>query len=176
MAAALARPPFSALEISSRAAIHDDLQNDPIARGIVSSLVAAAIAALALALLGVALATLGFLRDEGDSLFDLESQGAGPRALRACVRWRALGLSLLGVVAGVGLGIGLAVATGRLLALDATLAVPDPPLERITPWLTIGGAAALLAVLAAGLIEASLHVAYRRGAAGRGLTGEHWTD
>ena len=176
VAAALARPPFSALEISSRAAIHDDLQNDPIARGIVSSLVAAAIAALALALLGVALATLGFLRDEGDSLFDLESQGAGPRALRACVRWRALGLSLLGVVAGVGLGIGLAVATGRLLALDATLAVPDPPLERITPWLTIGGAAALLAVLAAGLIEASLHVAYRRGAAGRGLTGEHWTD
>ena len=30
-------------------------------------------------------------------LFDLESQGAGPRALRACVRWRALGLAVLGV-------------------------------------------------------------------------------
>ncbi len=176
IAAALRRPPFSALAISSRAAIHDGLQNDPIARGIVSSLVAAAIAALALALLGVALATLGFLRDEGDSLFDLESQGAGPRALRACVRWRALGLALLGVVAGVGLGIGLTVATGRLLALDATLAVPDPPLERITPWLTIAGAAGVLAVLAAGLVEASLHVAYRREAAGRGLTGEHWSD
>ena len=132
--------------MASRAAIHADLQRDPIARGIVSSLVAAAIAALALALLGVALATLGFLRDEGDSLFDLESQGAGPRALRACVRWRALGLALLGVVAGVGLGIGLAVATGRLLAIDATLAVPDPPLQRITPWLTIGATAAALAI------------------------------
>ena len=124
----------------------------------------------------MALATLGFLRDEGDSLFDLESQGAGPRALRACVRWRALGLALLGVLAGVGLGIGLAVATGRLLAVDATLAVPDPPLQRITPWITIAGAAALLALLAAALVEASLRVAYRRGSAGRGVTGEQWAE
>ncbi len=176
VAAALARPPFSALDVSSRAAIHADLQRDPIARGIVSSLVAAAIAALALALLGVALATLGFLRDEGDSLFDLESQGAGPRALRACVRWRALGLALLGVLAGVALGVGLAVATGRLLAIDATLAVPDPPLQRITPWLTIAATAAALALLAAALVEASLHLAYRRGAAGRGTTGEQWAE
>jgi hypothetical protein len=176
VASALRRPPYDSLAVSSRAVIHGDLQRDPIARGIVSSLVASAIAALALALLGVALATLGFLRDEGDTLFDLESQGAGPRALRACVRWRALGLAVLGVVAGVGLGIGLAVATGRLLALDATLTVPDPPLQRITPWITIGGAAALLALLAAALVEASLHVAYRRGSAGRGATGEQWAD
>ena len=176
VAAALRKPPFAALDVASRAAIHSDLQHDPIARGIVSSLVAAALAALALALLGVALATLGFLRDESDSLFDLESQGAGPRALRACVRWRALGLALLGVLAGVALGVVLAVATGRLLALDATLAVPDPPLLRITPWLTIAASAAVLALLAAVLVEASLHVAYRRGAAGRGVTGEQWAE
>ena len=176
VAAALRKPPFAALDVSSRSAIRADLQSDPIARGIVSSLVAAALAALALALLGVALATMGFLRDEGDSLFDLESQGAGPRALRACVRWRALGLALLGVLAGVALGIGLAVATGRLLAVDATLAVPDPPLQRITPWLTIAAAAAVLAILAAALVEAALLVAYRRGAAGRGVTGEQWAE
>ena len=153
------------------------MQSDPIARGIVSSLVAAALAALALALLGVALATMGFLRDEGDSLFDLESQGAGPRALRACVRWRALGLALLGVLAGVALGIGLAVATGRLLAVDATLAVPDPPPaahhalahHRAQP-------PQVLAILAALLVEAALLVAYRRGAAGRGVTGEQWAE
>ena len=176
VAAALRYPPFAALDVSSRAAIHSELRSDPIARGIVSSLVAAALAALALALLGVALATLGFLRDESDSLFDLESQGAGPRALRASVRWRALGLAVLGVVAGVALGIALAVATGRLLAVDATLAVPDPPLQRITPWLTIAGAAAALAVLAALLVEAALLVAYRRGSAGRGVTGEQWAE
>ena len=173
---ALRRPPFSTLALASRAAIHGDLQRDPIARGIVSSLVAAALAALALALLGVALATLGFLRDEADSLFDLESQGAGPRALRATVRWRALGLALFGVVAGVALGIALAIATGRLLALDATLAVPDPPLQRITPWLTIAAATLLLALLTAALVEAALHIAYRRGAAGRGATGEPWAE
>jgi hypothetical protein len=176
VAEALRRPPYSSLDVASRSAIHDDLQRDPIARGIVSSLVAAALAALALALLGVALATLGFLRDEGDTLFDLESQGAGPRALRACVRWRALGLAIIGVLAGVALGIGLAAATGRLLALDATLSVPDPPLHRITPWLTIAGAAAVLAVLAAALVEAALHVSDRRGSAGRGTTGEQWAE
>ena len=173
---ALRRPPYSTLAVSSRAAIHAGLQRDPIARGIVSSLVAAALAALALALLGVALATLGFLRDEADSLFDLESQGAGPRALRATVRWRALGLALFGVVAGVGLGIALAIATGRLLALDATLAVPDPPLHRITPWLTIAAATLVLALLTAALVEAALHFAYRRGSAGRGATGEPWAE
>ena len=176
VASALRKPPFAVLDVTSRAVIHGDLQHDPIARGIVSSLVAAALAALALSLLGIALATLGFLRDEGDSLFDLESQGAGPRALRACVRWRALGLALLGVLTGIGLGIGLAVATGRLLALDATLSVPDPPLNRITPWLTIGASAAVLAALAAALVEAALHFAYRRGAAGRGVTGEQWAE
>jgi hypothetical protein len=176
VADALRLPPYASLAVASRAAIHGDLERDPIARGIVSSLVAAALAALALALVGVALSTLGFLRDEADSLFDLESQGAGPRALRACVRWRALGLALLGVLAGVALGIALAIATGRLLALDATLAVPDPPLRRITPWLTIAAATVVLALLTAALVEAALHIAYRRGAAGRGATGEPWAE
>ena len=176
VARGLRDPPYSSLDVTSRSQIHADLQSDPIARGIVSSLVAAALAALALALLGVALATLGFLRDEGDTLFDLESQGAGPRALRACVRWRSLGLAMLGVLAGVALGIGLAVATGRLLAIDATLAVPDPPLRRITPWLSIGAAAMALALLTAALVEASLYLAYRRGTAGRGVTGEQWAE
>ena len=53
--------------------------------------------------------------------------------------------------------------------------MPDPPLQRITPWLTIGAAAAALAIVAAALVEASLHVAYRRGA-GRGATGEQWAE
>jgi len=54
--------------------------------------------------------------------------------------------------------------------------VPDPPLQRITPWLTIAAAAAGLAILAALLVEAALLVAYRRGAAGRGVTGEQWAE
>ena len=176
VAAALRKPPFAALDVSSRAAIHaDSAERSDRARHRLVARRRGTRRARARAARRRA-RDLGFLRDESDSLFDLESQGAGPRALRACVRWRALGLAVLGVVAGVALGIGLAVATGRLLAVDATLAVPDPPLQRITPWLTIAGAAAALAVLAALLVEAALLVAYRRGSAGRGVTGEQWAE
>jgi hypothetical protein len=49
-------------------------------------------------------------------------------------------------------------------------------LLRITPWLTIGASAAVLALLTAALVEASLHLAYRHGAAGRGVTGEQWVE
>ncbi len=174
LGATLAEPPFASLAVASRAAIAAGLSDDPLARGIVVSLLAAAAAAVALALVGLALVTAGFLRDEGDTLFDLESQGVGPRALRACVRWRAFGLAAVGLAAGVVLGVGMVAVTGRLLALDATLTLPDPPLRRITPWLSLGASALAFALVAAALIELVLRLAHRPSAAGRGLTGESW--
>jgi hypothetical protein len=174
VAASLRAPPFSSLAISSRAAIAAELRDAPLARGIVVSLLAAAAVALALALVGLALATAGFVRDEADTLFDLESQGVGPRALRASLRWRALGLAGLGLPAGIGLGFAMLTVTGRLLALDATLTVPDPPLQRVTPWALIAGSACAFALLSAALVELVLRVAHRGAAAGRGATGENW--
>jgi hypothetical protein len=174
LGATLGEPPFASLAVASRSAIAAGLSDDPLARGIVVSLLAAAAAAVALALVGLALVTAGFLRDESDLLFDLESQGVGPRALRACVRWRAFGLAGVGLAAGVVLGVGMVAVTGRLLALDATLTLPDPPLRRITPWLSLGASACAFALFAAALIELVLRVAHRSSAAGRGLTGESW--
>ncbi len=174
VAASLREPPYSTLAISSRAAIASSLRDDPLGRGIVVSLLSASIAALALALVGLALVTAGFLRDDGDTLFDLESQGVGPSTLRASVRWRALGLAAIGLVAGIVLGAALVAITGRLLALDATLTLPDPPLQRVTPWLAIGVSACALAFAAAALVEVVLRLIDHRSAAGRGLTGESW--
>jgi hypothetical protein len=174
LGASLRAPPYASLELSSRAAIAAGLRDAPLARGIVLSLLAAAAAAVALALVGLALVTAGFLRDEGDTLFDLESQGVGPRAQRACVRWRALGLAGVGLAAGIALGFAMVAVTGRLLALDATLTLPDPPLRRVTPWLALGASAAAFALVSAALIELVLRLAQRNGAAGRGLTGESW--
>jgi predicted lysophospholipase L1 biosynthesis ABC-type transport system permease subunit len=170
----LAQPPFATLATSSRAAIQSGLDQDPLARGIVVSLLTAAIAAVALALVGLALVTSGFVRDDGDTLFDLETQGVGPRALRATVRWRALGVAALGLASGIVLGGLMVAVTERLLALDATLTLPDPPLRRVIPWLTIGASALLFALATAALIELVLRVAHRRSSAGRGLTGEGW--
>jgi hypothetical protein len=171
----LARQPFSSLAVASRSAIEADLRDEPLARGIVELLLIAAIAALVLALVGLALVTAGFLRDEGDLLFDLESQGVGPRALGACLRWRALALAAVGLVGGAVLGVVMVLATERLLALDATLTLPDPPLRRVAPWLVYGVASAAFALVAAAMIELSLRIAYRGSAAGREWTGEGWT-
>jgi hypothetical protein len=174
LALALSAPPYADLAISSRAEIEQSLRDDPLARGIVTSLIAAAAAALVLSLVGLALVVAGFAHDEGDALFDLESQGLGPRALRAFVRWRAFGLAAVGLLAGIVLGSGLAAATETLLALDATLTTPDPPLRRATPWLMIGVSALALVLVAGVLIELVLRLAHRRAAAGRGRTGEYW--
>jgi hypothetical protein len=174
LGASLREQPFSSLALASRAEIEAGLRHDPLARGIVVSLLSAAFAALALALVGLALVTIGFLRDEGDTLFDLETQGVGPRALRACVRWRAFGLAAVGLAAGLLLGIVMVAVTGRLLALDASLALPEPPLQRVTPWLTLAACALVFAVAGALLIELVLRLAHRSEAAGRHLTGESW--
>jgi hypothetical protein len=170
----LSEPPFDSLAVSSRAAIASGLRAEPLARGIVVSLSVAALAAIGLALVGLALVTIGFVRDEGDALFDLETQGVGPRALRACVRWRALGLAGIGIAGGIVLGVAMVVLTERLLALDATLTLPDPPLERVIPWLTIVAGACVFALAAAALIELVLRVGHADGSAGRGVTGESW--
>ena len=74
------------------------------------------------------------------------------------------------------LGYGIVVLVGRLLALDATLAVPDPPLQRIVPWGALGVFACAFALLAAALVELVLRIAHRRSAAGRGATGETWAS
>jgi hypothetical protein len=170
----LAEPPFATLETSSRQAIAASLRDEPLARGIVISLVTAAAAAVALALVGLALITVGFVRDEGDALFDLETQGVGPRALRASVRWRALGVAAIGLAAGMVLGALMVAVTERLLALDATLTLPDPPLRRVIPWLTIAPAVIAFALAAAALVELVLRVAHRSVTTGRGVTGESW--
>jgi hypothetical protein len=68
----------------------------------------------------------------------------------------------------------MVLATERLLALDATLTLPDPPLRRVAPWFALSASAAAFALAAAALIELSLRLAYRSTAAGRGSTGEGW--
>jgi hypothetical protein len=174
VAARLDAPPYSSLAVSSREVIAAGLRDEPLARGIVDLLLVAAVAALVLALAGLALVTAGFLRDEGDLLFDLESQGIGPRALRACLRWRAAALAAAGLTGGAVLGVVMVLATERLLALDATLTLPDPPLRRVAPWFALSASSAAFALVAAALIELSLRVAHRSTAAGRGSTGESW--
>jgi hypothetical protein len=92
----LAQSPPTPVRITSRRAVEHGLRTDPLARGSLLVLGAAALLALALSLVGLALTVAVELRDEVGELFDLETQGMGPAALRHQVRLRAGAVLLAG--------------------------------------------------------------------------------
>jgi hypothetical protein len=126
---ALARAPFDALELDSRAEREAALRSDPLARGSLAMLGLAAAAALLLALVAVALATLADVRDDRAELFDLETQGAPPALLRRLVRLRQAPALVLGIAGGALVGAALAALVVDVVAVSAVGRPPVPPLE-----------------------------------------------
>jgi ABC-type antimicrobial peptide transport system permease subunit len=157
-------PPWSALGLSSRRALLQRLQTDPLARELSRTLAVAAGAALVLAAAAVLLAALVAVRDEGAELYELEATGADPALLRASVRLRAALLAGLGMLAGV--LIGLALLALLVDSVQVTAAGRDafPPLVPVVPWgtWTVGaiafalGCAAIVAVGTARLLSGSV--------------------
>ncbi|MGI8606433.1 MAG: FtsX-like permease family protein [Gaiellaceae bacterium] len=165
--AALRTGPFGALDLQSQTAREQGLRADPLARGTLLTLVAAALVALALALVGLVLGVVSDLRDERGELFDLEAQGAAPSLLRRQARLRAA------VVAGVGIAGGLltAVVLSRvvvdLVRLTANATQPEPPLRLAVDWPLIGLAVGAYAVVAALLVALATRTAFRSSAVPR---------
>ena len=152
VAATLARPPFTALATTSRAALERDARKDPLGHGTLLALAAAALAALALAAAGLVLAIRADLRDDRGELTDLEAQGATPGLLRRVVAARAALVGLVGAAAGVLAGVALAFIVTRVVSVTARADVPEPPLATTIDAWTVAGAAALFALAAVGLV------------------------
>ncbi len=153
-AAALDRPPFTALSVESRTATLRSLQSDPLARGVLLTLAGTAAVALLLALVGLLLALVADVRDDRGELFDLEAQGAAPSTLRAHLRLRALLVASFGIAGGLALGAILSALVIALVSVTATAAEPEPPL-RLSLDLGLLAAAALAYVLLAALLVAA---------------------
>src|SRR5205807_1750808 len=151
--AALQRDPLTQLSPTFRSDVEQQLRAAPIARGLLGTLVAAAILSGALAVVGLLVSLLGAARDERVES-DLVTQGLGPRGLRGELQLRMLLAALLGVLTGLGVAAlltRLAVATVRAAG---TVATPRPPLVTVVPWaeLALWVAAALGAlVIASGI-------------------------
>lgn len=144
--AALARPPFRALETVSRDALEQDAHRDPLGHGTLLALATAAFAALVLAIWGLVLAIRSDLRDERGDLVDLEAQGATTRVLRHVVVARLSVVAALGAVAGIVAGGLLAVLVTRVVSVTARAARPEPPLETtVDPVILVLGALAFAA-------------------------------
>ena len=139
------------LAVDSRTEIEHSLRDDPLARGTLLTLLAAALVALGLALVGVLLGVASDVRDERGDLDDLEEQGARPALLRRVVRLRSL------VVVGVGLAGGLVTAAllgvlvVDLVSVTADARATELPLHATVTWpvlaIALGGGALAAAAL-----------------------------
>jgi hypothetical protein len=166
VAEALARPPFDRLQINSRADVQARLAADPLGRGVLITLGAAAIAALALALAGLLLAVVSDLRDERGELDELEAQGAAPGDLRRHLRLRALIVSIAGLLGGLATGAVLGTLVVGVVRLTAGAAAPEPPLRLAVDFGLVGVALGLFAAAAALLVGVVTWSAFRAPAPG----------
>jgi hypothetical protein len=140
---ALGRPPFSLLDALFREQLAERARSEPLARGVVITLGAAALVALVLAAIGIWATVLSDLRDERDTFFDLEAQGASPELLRRHMRLRAAALLTFGLLGGILLGFVLSRLVVSLVQVTAGATDPYPPLV-----LDVGVGAAALALAA----------------------------
>ena len=166
---ALARRPFAQLERTSRETLYRQAHDDPLARGVAVVLGAAALAAILLAVVGLWATVLSDLRDERDTFFDLEVQGASPAALRAHLRLRALCLLAFGVVGGAILGFLLSRLVASVVQVTGGATDPFPPLVLDWGARPVVAALCLLVALSVVVVEATVRGAFRAEAPERDL-------
>jgi FtsX-like permease family protein len=160
-AAALRRPPFAGLDVTSRADIQRRLEGDPLARATARALGASALVALALAVLGFWVGVLSEARDERSDFFDLEAQGVPPARLRAQLRTRSAVVLAVGLAGGAALGALLSLLVVSVVRISATTALPEPPLRFDPAWLVSALAILALAVVTLAAAEATSVAAFR---------------
>jgi hypothetical protein len=152
------------LDSSFRADIDHQLQDAPVARGVLGTLIAATALSVLLAVVGLLTTLLGGTRDKRVES-DLEEQGVGPHGLRAELRVRLALVSLLGVIVGLGIAAlltRLAVASVRAAGVVTN---PRPPVVTVVPWAALAAwGAGTFAVLAlAGWMATRALIGDRRG-------------
>ncbi len=163
----LSRPPFDVLQVRSRDALERRLAADPLARGSLLALAAAAIVALALALAGLLFEIVADLRDERGELFDLEAQGATPSLLRRRLRLRSLFVVLAGLLGGLATGAALSSLVIDLVKVTANATEPEPPLVASPGWALLAIALGAYVLVSAVVVAGVTRHAFRAPSAGR---------
>ena len=134
---ALREDPFRFAQVTDRAFMIAQRNDDPLSVGILWTLVAAALAGLLLAIGGLLLGAVTDLADPRGEAADLEAQGVSPSVLRQVATTRMAVLAGAGAVAGTGVGLVLAAVVTGALSLTADGLVPIPPLVGVVPLATV---------------------------------------
>ena len=146
--AALESGALAQLDSSFRADIDHQLRDAPVAHGVLGTLIAATALSVLLAAAGFLTTLLGGTRDERIES-DLDEQGVGPRGLRAELRVRLALVSMLGVIAGLGIAALLTRLAVASVRAAGTVANPRPPVVTVVPWAALAAwGAGMFAVLA----------------------------
>ena len=146
--AALESGSLGQLDSSFRADIDHQLQDAPVAHGVLGTLIAATALSVLLAAAGFLTTLLGGTRDERIES-DLDEQGVGPRGLRSELRVRLALVSMLGVIAGLGIAALLTRLAVASVRAAGTVANPRPPVVTVVPWAALAAwGAGMFAVLA----------------------------
>lgn len=147
------------LEVIDRQAVTRAAATDPYWRGARTGLVAAALGAILLALVGLAVDVWATARQRVGELAVLHTLGATPRLLARALLAEQTFLAGMGVTVGVLVGAGVAATMAPLVILTRTAGRPVPAAEFQLPWLAIAATAVglLLAALTfSGLVAAGM--------------------
>ena len=139
-------PHYPSLAVTSQRATLAALRTDPLARGSLALLLAAAIVGLVLAAVGVLLGVVGDRRDDSGDLFDLSAQGVTPAELRRHLLLRAQTVAAVGIAGGIAAGAVVSALVVAVVAVTAGAGTPLPPLQLAFDWPLVGVALACLAV------------------------------
>jgi predicted lysophospholipase L1 biosynthesis ABC-type transport system permease subunit len=148
----LGRRPFVGMKVDSRTSVTDESKAASLVRAARDLFLIGAIAAVALAVLGMALAATSDVRARRWEILDLRGQGADHQWIARFVRRRLVVSCAFAGVVGAVAGVALLFATVSLLRIAADFRQPDPPLRMSLPWIGIAGSALAVAAVATLLV------------------------
>ncbi len=152
LAAVRERAQRDRLAVASRSDVGQRLAADPLARGILTTLMAAALIAVALGAIALVLAMVSDLRDERRYTADLSLQGVSTGTLRSHMWQRGALIVATGIAGGLILGTILSTLVVRLVRVAADTRTPVPPLAYAAGWPTILVGLIAFSVIAAGAV------------------------
>ena len=145
-ASRLARPPFRLERLIGARQAEAALRSDPLASGTRSVLLATAVVAALLAVIGLLIAVRSALRDEAPILAEYEALGMAPSLLARSTGLRLMLLAAIGVAAGAAGGLLATHLVALLVAVTGGGAKPVPPIATTIAW---GGTLIVLAAITA---------------------------
>jgi ABC-type antimicrobial peptide transport system permease subunit len=147
--------------VASRAAIERSLRDDSVSRAVSLALLATALLAAVLMIVGLLLTISVDVRDNRPELFDLESLGLPPVGLARHLWLRLAVVVGAGLVAGVVTGIVMALLVSDIVVVTANVTSAEPPLRAALDWPALTAGIVVFAVVALAAAAALTRAQFR---------------